>query len=112
MKYGLMAAVTRYDVLVALLRDAGQPNREAPADFAPYLDTVRQGAYQVTDADVQALKDAGYSEDTIFEQTVSVAVAAGLERLESARELLPQPGAVGGQRGVLPRELLQVPPPP
>jgi alkylhydroperoxidase family enzyme len=50
---------------------------------------VRRNAYEVTDEDLRALKDAGYSEDVIFEQTVSVAVAAGLERLEAALEVLP-----------------------
>jgi alkylhydroperoxidase family enzyme len=42
---------------------------------------VRSGAYAVTDRDVVELKAAGYTEDEIFEHTVSAAVAAGLERL-------------------------------
>jgi alkylhydroperoxidase family enzyme len=50
---------------------------------------VRSNAYKVTDEDIQALRDAGYSEDVIFEQTVSVAVAAGLERLKAGLEVLP-----------------------
>lgn len=75
--------MTRYDSLVERLREAAQPGREAPPDFAPYLEKVRSNAYKVTDADIQALKDAGYSEDVIFEQTVSVAVAAGLKRLDA-----------------------------
>jgi alkylhydroperoxidase family enzyme len=57
--------------------------------LAPYLDKVRKNAYRVTDEDIRALKAAGYSEDVIFEQTVSVAVAAGLERLDAALEVLP-----------------------
>jgi alkylhydroperoxidase family enzyme len=80
--------VTRYDALVEELRQAA-PDREAPSDFAPYLDKVKRNAYQVTDPDIEALKDAGYSEDAIFEQTVSVAVAAGLERLRAALEVIP-----------------------
>jgi hypothetical protein len=75
--------VTRYDALVEELRRAARPDREAPSDFAPYLDKVKRNAYQVTDP------DAGYSEDAIFEQTVSVAVAAGLERLRAALEVIP-----------------------
>jgi alkylhydroperoxidase family enzyme len=85
----LAEPVTRYDSLVERLRQAAQPDREAPRDFASYLDKVRRNAYQVTDEDVQALKNAGYSEDVIFEQTVSVAVAAGLERLKAGLEVLP-----------------------
>ena len=81
--------MTRYDSLVERLRQAGQPDREAPHEFAPYLDKVRSNAYKVTDEDIQALRDAGYSEDVIFEQTVSVAVAAGLGRLEAGLGVLP-----------------------
>ena len=44
---------------------------------------MRLHAYRVTDADIQSLKDAGYSEDEIFEHTVSAAVAAGFTRLEA-----------------------------
>jgi alkylhydroperoxidase family enzyme len=74
---------TAYDKLVEDLRNASRPDRPAPPDFALYLDKVRTHAYRVTDADVQALKDAGYSEDQIFEHTVSAAVGAGLARLEA-----------------------------
>ena len=74
---------TRYEGLVAALREAAQPDRPAPPDFAAYLEKVRRHAYLVTDDDVRSLKDAGHSEDEIFEQTVSTAVSAGLERLEA-----------------------------
>jgi alkylhydroperoxidase family enzyme len=75
--------VTRYDELIERLREAAQPERPAPPEFATYLEKVRLHAYKVTDRDVQALKDKGFSEDEIFEQTVSTAVAAGLERLDA-----------------------------
>ena len=81
--------MTRYDPLVEALRQAAHPDRQPPPDFAPYLDKVRRNAYEVTDEDIQALRDGGYSEDVIFEQTVSVAVAAGMNRLEAALEVLP-----------------------
>ena len=74
---------TRYDELIAELRATARPDRPAPPELAPYLEKVRLHAYQVTDADVQRLKDAGFTEDEIFEHTVSAAVAAGLERLEA-----------------------------
>jgi alkylhydroperoxidase family enzyme len=85
----LAGATTRYESLVERLREAAQPDREALPELASYLDKVRRNAYKVTDQDVQALKDAGFSEDVIFEQTVSVAVAAGLERLEAGLAVLP-----------------------
>ena len=81
--------MTRYDSLVERLRQAARPDREAPPEFASYLDKVRRNAYKVTDEDVETLKDAGYPEDVIFEQTVSVAVAAGLGRLKAGLEVLP-----------------------
>ena len=80
--------MSRYDELIARLREAAQPDRPAPPDFAPYLDKVRRHAYKVTDRDVEELKAAGHSEDEIFEQTVSAAVAAGLERLDAGLEAL------------------------
>jgi alkylhydroperoxidase family enzyme len=73
-----------HDELVELLRIAADPDRPAPEGMAQYLDKVRRDAYRVTDADVEALRERGFSEDEIFEQTVSAAVAAGLLRLEAA----------------------------
>ena len=84
-----MAPGTRYDAHIARLRDASRPDRAAPAELEGYLDKVRKHAYRIADDDVAALKAAGYSEDAIFEQTVSVAVGAGLSRLAAALEVLP-----------------------
>ena len=79
---------TRYDELIARLRETARPGRPAPALMAHYLEKVRLHAYKVTDRDVQELKDAGFSEDEIFERTVSAAVAAGLERLDAGLRAL------------------------
>ena len=75
--------MTPYDGLIAELRAAAEPDRVAPPGFESYLDKVRTRAYTVTDRDVDALRTAGHSDDEIFEQTVSAAVAAGLLRLEA-----------------------------
>lgn len=56
----------------------------ARPDLAAYLDKVRDRAYAITDADVEALKAAGCSEDEIFEQTVGVAIREGFRRLDAA----------------------------
>jgi alkylhydroperoxidase family enzyme len=69
--------------MIDALSAAAQPERPAPREFANYLEKVRLHAYKVTDGDVEELKAAGFTEDEIFEQTVSVAVAAGLERLDA-----------------------------
>jgi alkylhydroperoxidase family enzyme len=59
-----------------------------PEQMAPYLAKVRDRAYTVTDADVEALKAGGCSEDEIFEQTVAVAIAEGFRRLDRADQVL------------------------
>ena len=79
---------TRYDELIAALRDAAQPERTVPAEMQTYLVKVRRHAYKVVDGDVDELKAAGFSEDEIFEHTVSAAAAAGLERLDAGLRAL------------------------
>src|SRR4029450_1286002 len=64
---GYASRVTRYDDLIAALRDAAHPDRPVPADFEAYLDKVRTRAYAVTDGDVEALKTAGHPEDQILQ---------------------------------------------
>ena len=59
----------------------------APA-LAPYLDKVRDRAYTVTDDDVTELVAAGHSEDELFEQTVAVAIAEGLRRLDAGLDAI------------------------
>jgi alkylhydroperoxidase family enzyme len=53
-----------------------------------YLEKVRLHAYKVTDRDIGELKDAGFTEDEIFEHTVSAAAAAGFDRLEAGLRAL------------------------
>jgi alkylhydroperoxidase family enzyme len=66
---------------------AGTP--PAPPALEAYLAKVHERAYTVTDADVQALKDAGLSEDEIFAQTVAAAISEGLRRIDASA------GAIG-----------------
>lgn len=70
------------------LRAAARPDRSAPPELEPYLEKVRHHAYRVTDADVDALRALGFDENELFEQTVSVAVGAGLARLDAALAVL------------------------
>jgi hypothetical protein len=73
------------DQLRAIVADMPRPAES----MGPYLAKVRERAYAVTDADVEALKAEGCSEDEIFEQTVAVAIAQGLRRFDAAM------GAIG-----------------
>jgi alkylhydroperoxidase family enzyme len=56
--------------------------------LGPYVEKVARHAYQVTDADIITLRQAGYSEDQLFEVTVSAALGAGLVRLEAGLSVL------------------------
>jgi len=53
-----------------------------------YLRKVHERAYTVVDADVEALKADGLTEDEIFEQTVAAAIGEGLRRLDRANEVI------------------------
>ena len=73
---------------ISELRNVVATTAPAPAGMADYLAKVRDRAYAVTDRDIDSLKDAGFSEDVIFEQTVAVAIAEGLRRLDRANEVI------------------------
>ncbi len=70
----------RFDALRRLVSEAPEPD----ARLVPYLAKVHARAFTVTDADVEALKQAGLSEDEIFEATVTVAIGEGLRRIDAA----------------------------
>jgi alkylhydroperoxidase family enzyme len=65
------------------VRRAAASGGDVPEALRAYVDKVARHAYKVTDEDVAALRAAGYSEDQIFELTVSCAVGAGLRRREA-----------------------------
>ena len=73
---------------IAELRNVVAGSSPAPIEMAAYLEKVRDRAYAVVDRDIEELKEAGFSEDAIFEQTVAVAIAEGLRRLDLANEAI------------------------
>ena len=73
---------------IAELRKVVGGSSPAPSEMAAYLEKVRERAYAVGDRDIEALKEAGFSEDEIFEQTVVVAIDEGLLRLDIANEAI------------------------
>jgi alkylhydroperoxidase family enzyme len=73
--------------LDALRANVANTGLAAP-ELAAYLERVRTRAYTVTDAEVEALKAAGVSEDEIFEQTVAAAISEGLRRLDAASAVI------------------------
>jgi alkylhydroperoxidase family enzyme len=64
------------------LRKAIAKGVAVPKALAAYVDKVRRHAYRVTAEDIEALKQAGYSEDAILEVTLSAALGAALVRRE------------------------------
>jgi alkylhydroperoxidase family enzyme len=70
------------------LRELGAAASPAPAAMDAYLAKVRERAYTVVDGDVEEMKEAGVSEDEIFEHTVAAAMAEGLRRLERAEAVI------------------------
>ena len=61
---------------------------EIPGVPGSYVKKVWQRAHEIASEDIAALKQIGYSEDQIFELTVSAALGAGLLRLKSALSAL------------------------
>ena len=70
------------------LRGLAAAAAASPAALDDYLAKVRERAYTVVDRDVEALKEAGLSEDEIFEHTVAAALAEGLRRLDRAEDAI------------------------
>lgn len=77
--------------IFALGMRSGPPTdaqQSLPSELVPFVEKVVRYAYKVTDEDVDALRNAGYSEDAIFEVIISAAVGAGMARLESGLAVL------------------------
>src|SRR5262245_23181787 len=74
--------------LAETVRTAAAAATGVPAELLAYVDKVHRHAYKVTDEEVAALRAAGYSEDQLFELTVSAAVGAARARLEAGLRAL------------------------
>ena len=60
---------------------ADVPAQPLPEPLAGFVDKVTRNAYKVVDADVDALRHAGFSDDAILEAVLATAVGAGVARL-------------------------------
>jgi alkylhydroperoxidase family enzyme len=79
----------RHDAVIGTLREAApQLPDELPEAARRYVEKVQLHAYRVVDADVEALRAAGYDEEAIFELTLAAALDAGLTRLTAGRSAL------------------------
>lgn len=64
------------------LRQAISAGREPAGALGAYVKKVAEHAYLVSDEDIAELHQSDYTDDQIFEATVSAALGAGLFRLE------------------------------
>ena len=71
-------------VLSAEERKAVATGSNVPDNLQGYVEKIQKHAYKVVDEDIAGLKAAGYSEDAIFEVTISAAVGAGMKRWRAA----------------------------
>lgn len=69
--------------LDASMREALAGGLEIPQQLKIYAEKVTRYAYRVTDGDIRSLLAAGYSQDQIFEATLSVALGAAQTRLHA-----------------------------
>jgi hypothetical protein len=77
------AILRRAGALDASMRQALATGSEIPQPLKLYVEKVTRYAYRVTDDDVRSLLAAGYSQDQIFEATLSVALGAAQTRLQA-----------------------------
>ena len=81
----LRSAVEAY---AASLGGRQGPVPDLPAELRPYVEKVARHAYKVVDADVDGLREAGYSEDAIFELTLAAALGAAQARLQAGLDAM------------------------
>lgn len=58
-------------------------SQTVPDDLRSYVEKVMRNAYKVVDADLVRLREAGYSDDAIFELTLAAALGAARARLDA-----------------------------
>lgn len=63
---------------------------ELPKELLEYINKLIFHAYKITDEDVLRLKEAGYSEDHIFEITLCASVGASFARFERGMQALKE----------------------
>lgn len=79
------------------IRRAAANGSDVPDVVAGYVDRVRRHAYRVTDEEVAALLEAGWTEDQVFELTLAAAYGAALRRLDAGLDAMGQPADDAGR---------------
>jgi alkylhydroperoxidase family enzyme len=72
-------------------RRAAFLGQRLPQPLDQYVTKVRDASYRITDADVERLRSAGFSEDAIFEITIAAAMGAAQRGLQAGLLALEKP---------------------
>lgn len=75
-------------------REQEPASQQFPEPLASLLTKITRYAYKVTDEDIQALLEAGYAQDAIFDSVVSAALGTAIRRYERGMAVLH--AAAGG----------------
>ena len=87
---GLRRALEQYaaELSVSDQSLSDQPTTTIPPQLEAYIKKVTLYAYRVTDSDIAELRALGYSDDDLFEITISATLGAGRARLEAGQAAL------------------------
>lgn len=87
---GLRQAIERRVARARGRRGGARPGT-LPEALHSYLDKLTRHASKITEEDLAALHQAGYSDDAIYELSIAAAVGAGAARLERGLEAVRGP---------------------
>ena len=76
------------EVRTAIVERARGQEAAVPDSLVGFVDRVAKDAPGIADADVEAVKAAGFDEEAVFEAIVTAALGASLARLEAVDALL------------------------
>lgn len=76
------------EVRTAIVDRARGQDVAVPDALVEFVDRVAKDAPDIADADVDAVKAAGFDEEAVFEAIVAAALGASLARLEAVDALL------------------------
>lgn len=95
--------------LSPVVRQTITSGRNVSGPLGSYVRKVAEHAYQITDNDIASLHAANYTEDEIFEATVSAALGAGLFRLDCVLRALvaAQSSSEAGRSNALPARAMR-----
>lgn len=91
---GLEIRRAAFAAAAAVARGDAPDLSQLSAELAVLVEKIARHAWKVTDRDVEQAKQAGSSEDAVFELTVAAAAGAGSARLERALEAFRAAGGV------------------